>query len=210
MSSILDQPAADVDPVDVLIPPPRPRWVRFVIGAAAIGVVGLVAVLWGRGHLQPRPDCCGSGSASSVMSLSPDGEAVTITASVFNSSDGDLIVESATGDLPGAAVIKIEMLDDDNNQYPTDNTQPLPAPLPAGDLRRVIITFVPTECDARPAPWGTATLQLSNDNGWLPSIGRSYTVPVLEQEWDLSVFGPAWVDPSMTKPLEAACAMLRR
>lgn len=210
MSSVLDHTTIDADPVDALIPPPRPGWVRFMIGVAAVGLVTVVAVLWGRGHVQPRPECCGSGNASAVMSLSPDGRAVTITASIFNSSGGDLTVESATGELPGADVIKIEMLDDDNFEYPTDNTQPLPAPWPSGDLRRLLVTFVPTECDARPAPWGTTTLQLSNDNGWLPSIGREYTVPVLEQEWDLSVFGPAWVDPTLTKPLEAACAMLRR
>ena len=101
MSTELDESREDdADPIDALIPPPRSWWLRLVAGAVTVGLVGFVAFLWGFGFLYPRPECCGEGSSGSIMSLAPNGEAVTVTASFFNSSGRALIVDERPSSCP--------------------------------------------------------------------------------------------------------------
>ena len=149
------------------------------------------------------------------MSLSPDGDAVTITATFYNSSGRDLTIRSASADLPGAEVLGIALLDPDNDSYPTDNVHPFPAETPAQGLDRLLITFVPTACSDTGKPWGTVTVDLTVANAWGPSFGRSYELPdpvVADAAKDLAVFAPAFLDnqPYQRTPLAAACALLGR
>jgi hypothetical protein len=216
MSTMTDhtiEPKAD--PIDALIPPPRSRWARLAIGAVVVVVIGGGAFLWGFGYIVPQPGCCGSGSSSALMSLSPDGDAVTITASFYNSSGRDLTIRSATADLPGADVIDIALLDPDNNVYPTDNVHPFPTEIAGHALDRLLITFVPNTCEDTGEPWGSVTVGLDVANSWLPAFGRSYELPdpvISNAANDLVVFEPASLDgtPFQRTPLEAACALLGR
>ena len=206
---IEERPVGDADPIDALIPPPRPWWFRLVAGALTVGVVGTVAFLWGFGFLYPRPECCGEGSTGSIMSLSPDGEAVTVTASYYNSSGRALIVDTASAELPGADVLDVSVLDPDNNEYPTDNTLPFPTTSGRHDFTRFLITFVPTTCvDDSSESWGRLRVGLGVAGWW--SIGGTYETPVLEQRQYLNVLPPEWVVDPPQSPLAAACALLGR
>ena len=202
------------DPIDLLIPPARPWWVRLVVALVVVGVVGVGSFLWGQGYLRPMPDCCGGGSGSAMMSLSPDGEAVTVTAYMFNSSGRRLRIESATADLPGATVRDIRVFpDDDAWQFPPTNAAPLPVELAGGGHRRLVITFTPDTCVDAPGAWGSVTVHLEVLNGWLPSVGRDYTLPdAVVEPGQLSVFPPDETFDSnrFTTPLAAACALLGR
>jgi len=205
----------ETDPIDALVPAPLPTWVRMVIGVAIAAIVGAGAFLWGFGYIVPRPDCCGSGSSSSIMSLSLDGEAVTVTATFYNSSGRDLIIESASAELPNAEVLNVALLDPENTVYPTGNIFELPAAAPANDMQRLLITFVPTTCADSGEPWGKAIVELSVADSWLPTFGRSFELPdpvVSNQPNELVVFGPAFLDGVTTPqtPLAAACALLQR
>jgi hypothetical protein len=210
MSSMIDERlTGEVDPIDSLIPAPRPWWYRLVGGAATVVIVGIGSFLWGFGFLVPQPDCCGSGSGGGLMSLSPDGEAVTVTAFFFNSSGRNLIVESADVTLPGAEVLDIAVLDPDNSQFPTSNTSPLPTTTSAQDSTRFLITFVPTECvDGTDDSWGTVALRLDVADWW--SFGQTHHIPVVESRRDLGVLPPASVTDVPQAPLAAACALLGR
>jgi hypothetical protein len=210
MSAVLDErPIEGPDPIDALIPPPRPWWFRLITGALTVGVVGTVAVLWGFGFLSPRPECCGSGSTGAVMALSPDGQAVTIEASLYNSSGRELMVESAQATLPGAEVIGVAVLDPENDVWPTSNTMPFPGEVTGRDFARFLVTFVPTRCtDDDHDSWGTLALQLDLAGWW--SLGRRYEVPVLASRQDLNVLPPEWVENPPRSPLAAACALLGR
>ena len=209
MTLIDERPTEGPDPIDALIPAPRPWWYRLIAGALTVGVVGTVAFLWGFGFLYPRPECCGMGSSSSTMALSPDGQAVTVEASMFNSSGRELIVGSGQATLPGAEVIDVAVLDPDNNVWPTSNTTPFPGTLPGHDFARFLITFVPTTCtDDDGDSWGTLGLQLDVAGWW--SFGRRYEIPVLEQRQDLNVLPPESVQNPPQSPLAAACGLLGR
>ncbi len=210
MSTMIEErPVGGADPIDALIPPPRPWWFRLIAGAVTVGAVGTVAFLWGFGYLYPRPECCGEGSSASLMSLSPDGEAVTVTASYYNSSGRALTVDSVSAELPGADVLDVSVLDPDNNVYPTDNTLALPTTSGGHDFTRFLITFVPNTCvDDSSESWGRLAVGLDVAGWW--SIGRSYETPVLEQRQDLSVLPPEWVIDPPQSPLAAACALLGR
>lgn len=198
-----------VDPIDALIPAPRPWWYRLVAGAVTVGAVGVAAFLWGFGYIRPQPDCCGGGSSSALMSLSPDGEAVTVTAYFYNSSGRDMTVETATAELPGAEVLDVAVLDPDNSVYPTGNVTPLPTVTKGHDETRFLITFVPTTCiDSTASEWGTITLRLGLAHWW--SFDRDHQIPVVESRQDLSVLPPAWVVDPPQSPLAAACALLGR
>jgi hypothetical protein len=202
------------DPIDELIPPPRPWWVRLVVGLVIVSAVGVGAALWGYGFVSPQPGCCGSGGGSAQMSLTADGTAVTVTAVFFNSSGRELRITDASADLPGATVSGIEMLDEDNDTFPISRTTPLPVTIGGTATRRLVITFVPTSCQVDREPWGEVTVRLDVMNGWLPSFGRTYTLPTPVFDGDpgsLSVFPPEGVDSSrLTTPLAAACALLGR
>ena len=201
------------DPIDELIPPARPRWVRLVVGVVILSVVGVGASLWGFGFVYPKPECCGSGGGGAMMSLTEDGKAVTVTAFFFNSSGHDLRVSAATADLPGATVLGIAMLDG-NHTFPISRTKPIPAVVGGTQDGQLVITFVPTTCHDDPPPWGKVTIRLDVLNGWWPSIGRTYTLPgaVVEAgQGKLSVYPPEGIDMStLTTPLASACALLGR
>jgi hypothetical protein len=198
-----------VDPIDALIPPPRPWWYRLIGGAVAVAAVATIAFLWSFGYITPQPDCCGSGSGSAYLSLTPDGSAVAVSAYFYNSSGRELTIESARADLPGAEVLAVEVLDPDNDEYPTDNVSPLPAVAPPNSGTRLWITFLPETCvDSAESAWGRVTLDLDVAGWW--SIGRRHEIPVIEQRGELAVFAPAWVTQVMQSPLADACAMLRR
>ncbi len=204
-----ERPVGAADPIDLLIPAPRPWWFRLIAGAVTVGLVGVVAFLWGFGFLYPRPDCCGDGSGGSIMSLSPDAAAVTVTASFYNSSGRELIVDSARVELPGAEVRDVSVLDPDNDVYPTDNTSPLPTTARGHDFARFLITFVPTTCvDDGNESWGELSVDLDVAGWW--SIDRRHEFAVVEQRQDLNVLPPEGVDNPPQTPLAAACALLGR
>lgn len=199
----------DGDPIDALIPAPRAWWFRLVSGVLTVAAVGAVSFLWGFGYIVPRPDCCGDGSSGAMMSLSPDGAAVTVVAVLYNSSGRDLTVESAVADLPGAKVIDVAVLDHDNDTYPRTKVTPMPATAPAHDFTRFVVTFVPETCvDSSEAAWGTVALQLDVAGWW--SLGRSHEVAVIETRSDLSALPPESVTEVSDAPLAAACALLGR
>jgi hypothetical protein len=202
------------DPIDELIPPPRPWWVRLVVGVAIVSVVGVAAALWGYGYLYPQPECCGSGDGSTVMSLTPDGNAVNGAVFFFNSSGRDLRITSASADLPGATVLGIELLDEQSSIFTTSRTTPLPAVIDGTTSRHLVIMFVPTTCQDDGRPWGKVSVRLDVVNDWLPSIDRTYIVPnaVVDADPDeLLVFPPDGEDDTPpTTPLAAACALLGR
>lgn len=199
------------DPIDQLVPPPRPWWTRLVVGVAIVGTVGVLSALFGLGYLYPRPECCGSGSGSSTLSLTPDGNAVTATTYFYNSSGRKLEILSATADLPGARVINISLVNDNRAYFPPQHLDRLPAIVSGTSGSRVAITFVPRTCDDRRDTWGTLDLDLDVVNGWLPSITRTYTLPDPVARADqLAVFPPTDEpnSPATLPPLAAACALL--
>lgn len=201
------------DPIDLLIPLPRPWWVRLVVALAVVGLVGVGSFLWGQGYVRPMPDCCGSGSGSAMMGLSSDGEAVTITAYLYNSSGRELRIESAIADLPGATVREIRVFPDDAVQLPPTNAEQLPVGLDGHASRRLVITFTPNACVDTLGAWGRVTVHLEVLNGWVPSVGRDYTLPdAVVQPGQLSVFPPdeTFESNRFTTPLAAACALLGR
>jgi hypothetical protein len=202
------------DPIDELIPPPRPWWVRLFVGLVIVSVAGVGAALWGYGYVYPQPECCGSGDASALMSLTPDGKAVDVTVAFFNSSGRDLRISAASADLPGATVLDIAILGEDNDTFPISRTTSLPAVIEGATLRRMVITFVPTSCEDDGRRWGEVDVRLDVVNDWLPSIDRGYTLPSAVADArsnDLAVFAPEGLDSStLTMPLAAACALLGR
>ncbi len=208
------EPRLESDPIDALVPAPRPTWARLAIGIAITALVGTVAFLWGFGFLFPQPGCCGTGGSSAVLALTEDGRAVTITASLYNSSGRDLTIDSATADLPGADVLGITLVDRDNYSYPTRNVSPLPAGAPARDLSRLLITFVPTTCEDTTDTWGSVTVDLSVADSPFPSFGRTYELPdpVFGSAGNLAVFAPESLQETSLpqRPLAAACALLGR
>jgi hypothetical protein len=198
------------DPIDQLIPPPRPWWTRLVVGLLIVGSVGILSALFGFGYLYPRPECCGNGGGDSMMTLTPDATAVTVTTYFFNSSGRDLEILSATADLPGALVLDINLVDDTEGYLPL-RLEPLPAVIEGTTMARIAITFVPESCDDQSETWGTLDLDLDVVNRWLPSIDRTYTLPEpVATSYGLSVFPPT-DDPMFAPtlaPLDAACALL--
>lgn len=204
-----ERPVGVADPIDALIPAPRPWWFRLIAGAVTVGAVGTAAFLWGFGFIYPRPECCGEGTAGSIMSLAPDGEAVTVMAAMYNSSGRELIVDGARAELPGADVLDVLVLDPNNNVYPTDNTLSFPISTGGHDFTRFLITFMPHTCaDDSSESWGRLTVGLDVAGWW--SLGRNFEIPVLEQLQDLNVLPPEGVDDPPQSPLAAACALLGR
>ncbi len=214
LTALDTDPDSNPDPIDQLIPPRRPWWVRLTVGLGVLLVVGVCSALVGFGYVYPRPDCCGSGSGSALMTLTPDGQAVVVQAYVFNSSGRDLNVLWATAELPGAQVLDVALVNNADPVLPVQ-TQTWPATLPRTQPARIAITFVPDTCRTDVQQWGQVQLRLDVVNRFLPSIDRTYTLPdaVLDRETNqLSVFAPD-NDPRWSQlqdPLEAACALLGR
>lgn len=210
----LTRPVDEPDPIDLLIPPPRPWWVRLVVALVAVGVVGTCSFLVGYGYLYPRPDCCGSGSGAGDLVLSPGGESVIVHAYAFNSSGRDLTIESADVDLPGARVVDVTLNEGAWDGPPNlGRGEELPAVWFGGRSSRISIEFVPESCEAPASDWGSVSLQLDVVNAWLPSIDRTYDLPdpvVSEGNGGVMVWPPDdstnWY--AMDDPLEIACRLL--
>ncbi|MEO7369371.1 MAG: hypothetical protein ABI949_17175 [Ilumatobacteraceae bacterium] len=207
-------PDPEPDPIDQLIPPLRRWWVRLTVGLGIVLLAGFGSALVGFGYIYPRPDCCGSGSGSAPMTLTPDGQAVMVQAYVFNSSGRALDILWATAELPGARVLDVAFVDNADLVVPV-RTRAWPATLRGTESARIAITFVPETCHTDVEDWGRVRLRLDVVNRWLPSIDRTYTLPdpvVGRGMNQLSVLPPD-DDPRWSQlqdPLEAACALLGR
>ena len=188
---------------------------RLTVGLGVVFVVGFCSALVGFGYVYPRPDCCGGGNGSALMTLTPGGQAVMVLANVFNSSGRDLDILWATAELPGARVLDVAFIDNAYPLLPVLQIQLGPATLGGTQSARIAITFVPEVCRTDVDDWGRVQLRLDVANRWLPSIDRTYTLPhpVVRQDMNqLSVFPPD-DDPRWSQlrdPLEAACNLLGR
>ena len=208
----LDAPDETSDPIDQLIPRPRPWWVRLAVGVGVVSAVGVASYLVGFGYLYPQPECCGSGSGSSLMMLSPDGESVIVQTSIFNSSGRDLEMFSADVDLPGADVLDVSFFDSPGPVFGVGLDR-FPAVIGGTKSGLISIRFVPVDCTTDVREWGTVELRLDVVNDWLPSIDRTYRLPdpVVDRDSEpISVFppddDPRWS--GLRDPLEAACALI--
>jgi hypothetical protein len=179
-------------------------------------VVALVSALVGFGYVYPQPGCCGSGSAT--MLLSADAKSVVVIAPFDNASGQTLRVNGIDVDLPGATVLGVQL--DETWDGPVLPVEPsaLPATIGGHATGRVVITFLPDRCPSPDAPppsgrWGEVVLDLDVDNGRLPSLGRRYRLPgpvggLVAGGLDVL---PPNNDPALgqiTDPLAAACALL--
>ncbi len=214
-------PSAGVDPIDVLVPPARPWWIRLAVASFIIGAVGVVGYAWNFGLLRPAPDCCGSGSAGSQMGLSDHEGAVTVTGYFYNSSNRPISIVGATADLPGATVIEVRPFDVGGAwEMPPRSLVDFPVVAEGrsgSDGRWFAISFVPDRCDGDADDWGTLTLELETvGDHWYPTFGRTFTLPdpvVRGGANQVSVFPPASLDGAFNNfhgPLEAACILLGR
>jgi hypothetical protein len=198
------------DPIDQLIPPPRPWWVRLAVGLGVVLAVGCVSFLVGFGYVYPKPECCGSGSGDSPMSLAPDGESVIVGAYFFNSSGRSLDILSADVDLPGADVLEVGF---GGPESFFEGDEPLPTTIGGTESGRFVIRFVPRDCSTDREQWGSVELRLDVVNRWLPSIDRTFRLP--EPVFD-SARGPLNILPpdddqrwyQFDDPLAAACALI--
>ncbi|MFN8022060.1 MAG: hypothetical protein U0Q03_11075 [Acidimicrobiales bacterium] len=208
----LTAPVTDPDPIDLLIPPPRPWWVRLLVGLVVVGLVGATAWLVGFGYVYPRPDCCGSGGGSSDMALAEGGESVFVFVYAYNSSGRDLTIDAVDAALPGARVLGVTVnsaLHDGPPELGPGTA--LPAVWRGHEGVRLAIRFVPESCAAGTGDWGSVSVRLDVVNAWLPSIDRTFDVPdAVVRSGQLSVFPPDdgtdWS--SVRDPLEAACRLL--
>jgi hypothetical protein len=205
-------PTTEPDPIDQLVPPPRPWWVRLIVGLVVVSAVGVASFLVGFGYVYPRPECCGSGGGSVPMALAPDGESVIVEAYFFNSSGRSLEILSTDVDLPGATVLDVGFADSPGAQLGVAPGR-LPAEIRGTSSGMIVVRFVPDECSTSLADWGSVDLRLDVVNEWLPSIDRTFRLPDPVVDVDgqqLSVFppddDPRWYE--FRDPLAAACALL--
>lgn len=200
------------DPLDQLVPPPRPWWLRLLVASVIVALVGTVSFLVGRGYVYPRPDCCGSGSGSAVMALAPDGKSVLVSSFFFNSGDAALQVNRANVHLPRAHVLAVGLSVERDGAIDLLQQGALPAVVGGHGRARVVVSFRPDSCVDTAAQWGTIDLQLDVRGGWLPSFERTYRVPgvVVDTNQGIGLLPPT-DDPnwsSLRTPLAAACALL--
>lgn len=211
------------DPIDQLVPRPRPLGVRLAIAATVLAVAGAVAWSYGFGRVYPQPDCCGTAARSPMMVTTRDGTAVQLSVVVGNSSNTALRIDAADVELADAEVLDVGVVPswgvDGGGRMPFEAV-PFPAPLGARGEAMVVVTFVPTSCefdagrDIHP-DWGEMTLDLDVvDNGLFPSFGRSYRLPgplVDAGGEPLGIFPVGdQPQPSTSNPIVAACALLGR
>jgi len=212
---VVDTPVAtniEPDPIDLLIPPPRPWWVRLAVGLAVVLTVGVGSFLIGFGYVYPQPECCGSGGGTVPMVLAPDGESVIVQAYFFNSSGRALEIVSADVDLPGAQVMDVGFVDSPGIQIGTA-AKPLPAVVDGTQAGMIDIRFVPDRCSTTETEWGSVDLRLDVVNRWLPSIDRTFRLPapVVDVDGQTSSVFPPDEDPrwyELRDPLQAACALI--
>ena len=164
----------ELDPLDALLPAPRSPLRRLLIGCAVVGVVALLAWSWGFGLLRPRPECCGSGSASVTVTSDPsDPGAAMVSAHFFNSSAAELEITAADVELAGARVTRVEVSDITGHC----EGAALPARVDAKESVSLLISFVPEVCTDSSQDWGEVHLDLSIPDRWWPTLDRTYTLP---------------------------------
>ncbi len=208
----LKAPHTELDPIDQLIPRPRPWWVRLVVGLGVVLAVGTVSFLVGFGYLYPKPECCGSGSGGGSMVLAPDRESVVVEAYFFNSSGRELEILSADVDLPGAQVLDVGFVDSPGPAIGVVPDQ-LPAVIGGTGSAMISIRFMPEDCSTNTTEWGTIELRLDVVNAWLPSIDRTYRLPdpVVDRDQQSLNLLPPDAEPrwsQLREPLKAACAQI--
>lgn len=204
------------DPLDQLVPRVRPWWQRLVVGGGAAGAVFVLSVLWQFGHVYPQPDCCGVGGDNQLvfMRLADDGRSVEVSTWFFNGSQRPLRITGAHAELPGAEVLSIGVIEEDDSIFDAA-VLPLPTVVgPEPTNARVVIRFVPRRCAAGPRPWGSVELDLDVD-GRLALIGRTYRLPdavvPAGDEVRLQVLGGGRsIDVEAVDPLAVACRLLGR
>lgn len=219
MKTLSSQPARSADPIDQLVPAPRPWWIRLLLAALIVAAVALVGYWWRYGVLRPSPDCCGSGSTGTQIGPSETPGAVTLVTGVFNSSGRDITITSARAELPGASVLAIAPYGDLNGWSvpPDGDLTELPVVLPGHDFRRFAVTFTPDDCASTDAEWGRLTLEMEvAGSPWYPTMGRTWSPDeaiVDRNRNPVSVLPPEGVDVTGVDngdPLAAACLLLGR
>jgi hypothetical protein len=147
------QPGAPVDPIDLLVPPPRgPR--RAVL--TVLGVVVLVtvaAVLWNTGLVRPR---IGLVSASASWVQAGPGSDPGVTFVLRNDGSVPFHLEGVDARAPGLGRprVAVSLLQADGTPARSDGG----SPVVGGGLQiRVVLTFRSWDCD-RIENYGSATL----------------------------------------------------
>ncbi len=206
------------DPIDVLLPPPRPWWARLAFAAVIIVGTGMAGYQLHVGALRPSPNCCGSGGSSAQMGQSLQPEAATVTAYFYNSSPRSIVITNATAELEGATVVDVSPYTDAGSyEMPPRSLADLPFVVEANSDTRLAITFTPDRCDDQSdgQDWGLVQLDLAvAGNPWYPTFSRAVSIPVLDAGSDqLSVMPPAEYDDEFASPrgpLESACILVGR
>ncbi len=206
------------DPIDLLVPRPRPWWFRLVVATIAICGVGLIGYGWQFGLLRPAPDCCGSGDSMPQLGLSHQDGAATVVTYFFNSSPRAITIDSAEVSLDGASVVDVApFVEPGAWQMPPQELAPFPYRVEAHSSVWLAISFVPERCDGDGGDWGSVTLDLAVADGhWYPTFGRTYSLvdPIVGAgPGRLGMLPPAALDDALQgidRPLEGACALLGR
>ncbi len=204
------------DPIDALVPPPQPRWVRLITAVMIVLAVGLLGYAWQFGVIRPAPDCCGSSGSSVPIGRSNEDDAVTVVVSFFNSSPRSIDVNGASADLPGATVADIAPYPDDTSwSLPPERLIEFPVTVAAHSDLLLAVTFSPEQCNTITGPdgWGEVQLDLAvgGDPGY-PTFGRTFDIAVRNTGHDeLLVFPPEQLDDVVfetANPLSVACVLL--
>ena len=222
-SPVGDRPSGD--PIDALVPPPRPWWVRLVLAVAIVVAVGLAGWWWRFGVLRPAPDCCGSGSSGPQIGLSDHAGAVTITAYLFNSSPRAITMTGADADLPGARLVEVAPYRAASGlTMPPQGLGAFPQTIAPSSGAWLAVSFQPEDCSTASSDhgntgedWGTVTVDLAvAGDPWYPTIDRRYQLPdalAPAGPGQLGVLPPASSDRAFTgdeHPIRVACALLGR
>jgi hypothetical protein len=206
------------DPIDMLVPAPRPWWMRLAAATVTVVVVGVVGYAWHFGLVRPSPDCCGSGSSGTQIGLAAEPDAVTLTAYFFNSSPRAVSIVGASADLPGATVLGVAPFTGPGMyQIPPSELADLPLAVEGHGDVWLAVTMVPERCTDDAGDWGTVRLELEvGDDPWYPTFGRSFELPdplVPAGSDQLGILPPERLDGAFDgvyRPLEAACILLGR
>lgn len=197
MSPTGTTPHALSDSLDRLVPPPKPWWIRFVIGATIVGAVAVAGFAWHFGHIRPSPDCCGSGSVGPSIGLGAEPGTVTVTTAFQNFSGRPLLITAASADLPGATVVAIEPYSANGYEIPPETVGQLPTRAEGHDIRWLAVTFRPDECEDDRDDWGSITFDLEfAERPWWPTLRRSFEnpEPIVAAGPNISILAPAAFD----------------
>lgn len=210
--------SADADPIDRLVPPPRPKSIRLLAAIAIVALVGVFGYMWQFGVIRPAPDCCGSSGSSTVLGRSNEADAVTIVVTFHNSSSRAIDVNGARAELPDATVVDIAPYPDEPGySVPPARLDQFPMTVaPNGELI-MALTFSPDGCDSPPPGdgWGLVQLDLAvAGDRWFPTLGRTFDITAFDPgSGGLTVLPPAGFDDvnfDTGNPVAVACTLLGR